>query len=298
MLALLNNFAKNIFSPNRHVLGINERNIRFIYPHNDRKHYKYADNKLLTKEMLESNNLACPKTFASIDSIGVISDKWNGVKHNSAMAIKPASGSGGNGILLIKKVNGVWKKGGAEITDNQIISHIANILFGMYSGGDEDQAIIEDLIIPHPLLTSFCDDGIPDIRIITLKHQPVMAMLRLPTSKSDGKANIHQGGIGVGINLKNGFLTHAYDGKSYIKTHPDTNKQITGIQVPMWDDITELATKVGNVFPLDFLGTDIVIDKNKGPLVLEINIRPGLSIQMANRESLKDKLDTHLKKIE
>lgn len=101
MLALINNFIKNTFKPGNHALGLNERNLRFIYPYNDRKHYKYADNKLLTKQMLESHSLACTKTFAAIDSIGSISEKWKHAKQYDAMAIKPACGSGGNGILLI-----------------------------------------------------------------------------------------------------------------------------------------------------------------------------------------------------
>src|SRR6056297_2558831 len=187
MLAILNKLIKNTRKPGNYVLGINERNLRFIYPHNDRKHYKYADNKLHTKHVLESNELACTKTFAAIDSIGSISEKWKQAKHHQAMAIKPACGSGGNGIMLIKKVKGAWKKGSSDISEDQIISHIANIIFGMYSGGDEDQAIIEELIVPDPFMTSFYSDGIPDIRVITLKHQPIMAMLRLPTSESDGK---------------------------------------------------------------------------------------------------------------
>lgn len=187
-----------------------------------------------------------------------------------------------------------WKKGGADISEQQIISHIANIIFGMYSGGDEDYAILEELIVPHPYMTSFFSDGIPDIRVITLKNQPVMAMLRLPTSKSDGKANIHQGGVGVGIDIDTGKLTYAYDGTSYIKHHPDTQAPITGSIVPVWNDILELSIKTGEAFPLDYLGTDIVLDKDKGPIVLEINIRPGLSIQMANKASLKKKLNEQL----
>ncbi|HBZ98517.1 MAG TPA: alpha-L-glutamate ligase-like protein, partial [Pseudomonas sp.] len=40
---------------------------------------------------------------------------------------------------------------------------------------------------------------VPDIRIIVLMGYPIMAMLRLPTRQSGGKANLHQGAIGVGV---------------------------------------------------------------------------------------------------
>jgi len=35
--------------------------------------------------------------------------------------------------------------------------------------------------------------GLPDIRIICFNMVPVIAMLRIPTELSDGKANLHSG---------------------------------------------------------------------------------------------------------
>jgi hypothetical protein len=42
---------------------------------------------------------------------------------------------------------------------------------------------------------------------------------------------------------------------------------------------------------LGFLGVDVVLDKEKGPAVLEVNARPGLSIQVCNRAGLKNRMD-------
>jgi hypothetical protein len=39
------------------------------------------------------------------------------------------------------------------------------------------------------------------------------------------------------------------------------------------------------------LGIDFLIDKDKGPLIVELNARPGLSIQIANRAGLKKRLE-------
>ncbi len=270
------------------VLGINERNLRLIYPNNDRKNYKYADDKILTKKVLEKKGLACPETYGVIGKIGDIENIWSKMEKGRNLVIKPSKGRGGNGILLIHADGDHWMKGGKRFKKKEIFSHIANIIFGMFTGGSEDRAIIEELIIPHPMLMSFYEVGIPDIRIITHKKTPVMGMLRIPTDESEGKANLHQGGIGVGIDLETGILTHAYDGDDYIKTHPDSGKEIPGKQLPQWDEVMNLSRNVSEAFPLDYLGIDIVTDKNKGPLVLEINIRPGLSIQMANKEGLKN----------
>ena len=41
---------------------------------------------------------------------------------------------------------------------------------------------------------------------------------------------------------------------------------------------------------MGYLGVDIVIDATAGPLMLELNARPGLNIQIANQEGLVHRL--------
>ena len=289
---MLSNLINHLTDRYTNIVGMNERNRKLIYPNNQRKNYRLADDKLETKKVLEKNRLNCPKTYAAIGRVGDISKIWEKKRNVDNLVIKPASGSGGNGIMLIRKRKGTWHLGDKPITEEKIFSHIANIIFGMYSGGDNDRAILEELIVPHPALTAFYEEGIPDIRIITLKGDLMMGMLRLPTRESDGKANLHQGGIGVGINLENGQLTHAYDGDNYIRSHPDSGIEICGKEIPQWNEIIELTKRVSDVFPLDYLGVDIVLDKTRGPLVLEINVRPGLGIQMANKTGLRSKIES------
>ena len=288
---MLSSLIGRITSRYNDIIGINERNRSLIYPNNKRKNYIYADDKLETKKILEKNQLNCPETYAAIGRVGDIQNIWEQKRNVNNLVIKPASGSGGNGIMLIRKRQGKWHLGEEPITETKIFSHIANIIFGMYSSGKDDRAILEELIVPHPALTVFYADGIPDIRIITLKGSPVMGMLRLPTRESEGKANLHQGGIGVGIDLSSGLLTYAYDGDNYIKSHPDSGIKISGKMIPQWDEIINLTKRVSDTFPLDYLGIDIVLDKNRGPLVLEINVRPGLGIQMANKRGLRSGIE-------
>lgn len=278
-----------------HALGINQRNVDLINTLNQRKHYKYADDKSLTKEILESKGLACPKTYTLISRIGHIEKKWRNLSDHSSLVIKPAQGSGGGGILVLAQKEGVWYKGNKAFHENQIFSHIANIIFGVYSFGDTDKAIIEECINPHTFFAEIYPDGVPDVRIITVNGTLVMGMLRLPTDQSDGKANLHQGGLGVGIDLEKGTLTQAYNGSEFTDTHPDSGQPITGQKLPFWDEIVELSKEVSAAFPLNYLGIDIVIDQNLGPLVLEINVRPGLSIQLANKTGLKDAINKKLK---
>ena len=195
------------------ILGMNERNLGLIYPNNSRKNYKYADDKYLAKSILHKHNIACPRTYAVVDSIGRIQSAWNSVKEWNELVIKPAKGAGGKGILILKYKGGQWTSQGKAISDQEVFTHIANIIFGIYSFGDSDIALIEEYIRPHQLFHEIFPEGVPDIRIILLKSIPLMGMLRMPTRESDGKANLHQGGLGIGIDMSNGTLLEAYNGK-------------------------------------------------------------------------------------
>jgi len=269
-----------------HVLGINDRNCSFVYEYNPRKYYPLANDKILCKNLLKAHNIASPKSYFIIDSIGDIELMWEQLNELNSMVIKPSNGSGGNGIMVLKKEAGQWKKGSRAVTVSQIKQHIANILFGVYSFGSDDRAIIEELIVSHEFLHDLYPHGVADLRLITVAETIVMAMLRLPTEKSQGKANIHQGGLGIGIELESGKLLKVYNGKGYFDAHPETNQQITGKHIPYWKRIKEIALECAKVTPLKYLGVDIVIDQHKGPMVMELNARPGLEIQNVNQKGL------------
>ncbi|MFY0672366.1 MAG: alpha-L-glutamate ligase-like protein [Bacteroidia bacterium] len=271
----------------KEYMGINERNINFIYPNNPRQHYKLADDKVLAKGILQKNRIRTPETYGVINRIGEIEKVWNSVEHHQRLVLKPACGRGGSGILIMKKVGNQWFSGDKELSLDRIFSHIANTIFGLYSFSDDDKVIIEQCIIPHEFFGKIYSKGVPDIRVITYKHTPVMAMLRLPTNESDGKANLHQGGLGVGIDLKTGTLMDAYNGKGYLAVHPDSHEIITGKVLPHWNEIIKISKATSKVFPLKYLGVDLIIDQHEGPGVIEVNVRPGLGIQMANRKGLK-----------
>lgn len=269
------------------VLGINKRNIDFVYAKNPRKYFPLADDKVLCKEVLHQNNIACAETYGVIERIGDIQKVWINVEFHQKLAVKPANGSGGGGILILKKdKDGNWLSGGRIITEERIFSHLARIIMGMCSFGSSDRVLIEQCIEPHPFFAEIFPAGVPDFRVILLENEPIMSMLRVPTEKSDGKANLHQGGLGIGIDMKNGQLRQAYDGKNYHDRHPDNNNVISGKKIPYWETLLSLAIETSKAFPLDYLGIDIVLDKNFGPMIMEINVRPGLGIQLANKEGL------------
>ena len=122
--------------------------------------------------------------------------------------------------------------------------------------------------------------------MIVFRGVPVASMLRLPTRDSDGKANLHQGAIGVGIDIKTGVTRKGVCSNDMTTVHPDTFQPIDGLQMPYWQNILTLASRCSELVGLNYIGVDIVIDRSQGPLVLELNARPGLNVQLATGRGL------------
>lgn len=272
---------------------MNQRNAEFIMPYNERSKYPLVDNKLLTKELANVAGIGVPELYGKIDIQHDIAGLDEILTGRDAFVIKPASGAGGNGILVIdERRNGRFKKSSGLLLDRDTLEfHISSILSGMYSlGGVPDSALIEYRVMSDEGFHELAYQGVPDIRTIVFRGVPVMAMLRLPTQQSDGKANLHQGAVGAGIRLTDGELVKAVWQDKVITQHPDTGKAFAHFRVPHWQEILNLAARCYELVNLDYLGVDIVIDQERGPLVLELNARPGLSIQLANNEGLQRRL--------
>ena len=80
-------------------------------------------------------------------------------------------------------------------------------------------------------------------------------------------------------------------GNDIVHEHPDTGEPIAGLTIPQWDHCLLLAARCYELTALGYLGVDIVLDRTRGPLILELNARPGLNIQIANKLGLKYRLD-------
>jgi alpha-L-glutamate ligase-like protein len=213
---------------------------------------------------------------------------------NESFVIKPTRGSGGKGVLVIDGKNGknFVKPSGAELTPGDLRNHVSNILAGLFSlGGKRDYALIEYRVCPAALLTAMSFQGAPDIRVVMLHGYPVMAMLRASTKESDGRSNLHQGAIGVGIDIATGITVRAIHHGNPVTTHPDLGIELIGVQIPEWDTILKMSVTCQEMTGLGYLGVDIMIDETKGPLMIEVNARPGLAIQMANGIGLLKRLE-------
>jgi len=276
------------------ILGMNKRNIHYIGGENNRKYYPLVDNKLKTKVIAQDASIAVPKLLATIErqsQLRKLKDILNGL---DKFVVKPAQGSGGKGILVIVEREGdtFIKPNGQRLALRDIHRDISNILSGLYSlGGKPDVAMIEQLVEFDPIFERYSYEGVPDIRVIIYKGYPTMAMLRCSTKKSDGKANLHQGAVGVGIDMASGKALFAVQHDAPVTQHPDTGYDFSQLQIPHWERILTLAASCYEVSHLGYLGVDIVLDKNLGPLILELNARPGLAIQIANQTGAVKRFD-------
>lgn len=307
-----------------HILGLNARNHLFQARYNSRKGKRIADSKLLTKKFLTHLKIPHPRLIAHFESVGDVSRfDWNSLADN--FVVKPASGYAGEGILLIRRrienqkvirITGYQdnrKEKSAnllpskpanlssvrfELMDRSRISlddiklHVLDILEGRFDKYDlPGTALIEERIPKHLQFRRYAYQGTPDVRIIVFNHVPVMSFLRLPTPESKGRANISQGAIAAGIDLATGITTRAVVHDRTIMTIPDTNLRLSGIQVPFWDRMLEIAVEVQDRMGLGYMAVDFLLDPEKGPLVIELTARPGLGIQLANLAGLRRRLE-------
>ncbi len=276
------------------IVGINKRNLDLIYTHNKRTYFPNVDNKLLCKKILLEHNIPVPKTLYVVDSPKVLKGWENELSSFDNYVIKPNRGFGGNGIKLITRVEDTFYSSGEELTIDDISFHIQQIYNGAFSiDNTSDTAYFEETITNHPALSQFTlegQDGITDIRIIYQDNIPVMAMLRAPTKESDGKANLHQGGIGIGIDLQTSMTTNGCHKNNFITHHPDNKIELKGCEVPFFQEMLEFGAKISDIVNLGYIGVDFVCDVVHGAMVLEVNARPGLNIQLANQDGLGTKI--------
>lgn len=274
------------------VVGMNRRNLDYVYPNNPRKYFEYANDKVLAKKTLEENGLSVPESFYVIGYFYELQELEKKLRKLSSFVIKPSCGSGGNGIVVISEYRqGMWISiSGKELSYEDIKKHVSDIIFGVYSFGLNDNAIIEERIIQDTYISELSPLGLADIRMINYKGSNAKAMLRIATTASDGKANLHQGGIGVAIDMLRGHTFSAQIDRENISFHPDTNVNLIDVKIPNWDELLRLCEEVSKIIPLDYLGIDIALS-DQGPVILEVNARPGIEIQNISNEGMSDVLN-------
>ena len=275
------------------MLGMNRRNLEFIGRYNSRASYPLVDDKLRTRRLAEQYGIASPRLISVLRTQHDARAFVRSPDSPARFVIKPGRGAGGKGIMVIQgRSDGDFlKASGEQLSRTDLERDLSNILAGLYSlSGQPDVALVEDVIEPGPDFTAWSHEGVPDVRILLFQGYPVMAMVRLSTHRSDGKANLHKGAVGVGLDIASGRCRHAVQFNHRVFHHPDTGHALNNLSVPDWHPLLMQAAWCYEATGLGYLGVDLVIDEHQGPLLLELNARPGLAIQIANGQGLLPRL--------
>lgn len=269
----------------RWILWINKRNNTYIKEFNPEKGIRLANNKIETKKFLTQRWIPIAQTIAHIKNRN---DRLNfdfDSIENSTFVIKPNKGSKGKWIFVIKeRKKQQWAHefliGDKRVNENDLKNQAVEIFDGAYSSSNKlDTILIEDRLIPGSWFLDFCEYGLADIRIIIFNLVPIIAMLRMPTKESGGKANLAQWWIGLWLDIVTGKITSLYrQEKSYTTEFPDERKHVKNKKIPYRQEIIQYSANAQYFVNIGYLGMDRVIT-NKWPKLLEINARAGLEIQ-------------------
>ena len=277
------------------VVGLNFRNRHFVSRHNHRREIGIARDKVATKERLEPKGISVARTLGVIRRSRDIERIYAQlVEMQCGFVVKPARSAQGRGIILCRRATpeGVEKLSGAFIEKRVLLFHLHQIIHGEYSfGRPDDSALVEELLVTDSNWIMRDLPGSPDLRIILFKNKVVMAMARLPTTLSEGRANLHCGAVGVGVDIETGATAGGVQGNKIIDAHPDNGLPLAGNKVEDFDKCLQSAYACAHAFKLGYIGIDLMRDREKGPVVLEVNSRPGLALQIANRKGLLTQLD-------
>jgi len=276
------------------ILGMNQRNAECILDLNPRGSYPMVDSKRKMRDLCVRIGVPTPAihtVLCSHSSLRQLQPLLDGL---TDFVVKPDRGSGGRGILVItgRESKLFVRHNGERLDLGAIRQQVSSVISGLFSLGERpDEALIQQRVLLHPAFERVSYQGIGDIRVILYRKEPVMAMLRLPTRLSGGRANLHQGGIGAGIDLETGRTSQAVLHDRLTDRHPDTGASLVGFTVPYWQQVLAMACRVAEAVGLGYLGVDIVLDRDLGPLLLEANARPGLAIQIANGQGLLPRIE-------
>lgn len=277
-------------SVSRQFLGLNRRDRDLVARYNPRRLAHDTIHKLHTKTLLRARDIPVAETLAVYRFPHEIRRFVRDAADWTDFVIKPAQGTGGGGVVVVagREAEAFLSLGGQTLRPRSLETHLADILNGVYSLNHRyDEAFVERRLRAHPTLARLSFQGLPDIRVIVFQGIPLMAMLRLATRRSEGRANLDNGGLGVGIDLVSGLTTGAMARRRWVTEHPDTGLGLSGVRVPEWEGLVRLATRCADATAIKYLGVDVVFDADHGPCVLELNARPGLLIQLANRRGLR-----------
>ena len=140
-----------------------------------------------------------------------------------------------------------------------------------------------------------CEEVVVQDETMSLLNSSSVNTIRVTTILKDGNARIVSGGIRMGRNgnhvdnFNSGGLGVIYDRctgtvisdgfdreRNVYETVPESGIKLKGFQIPRWDEIVAMIKEAALVVPqVGYVGWDVCISRDHGPLLIEGNSFPG-----------------------
>lgn len=175
----------------------------------------------------------------------------------TAVVLKPTTGRGGTDVRIVSpaEVEAVVPRSGTAL-------------------------LVQERVTQHPALRRINPLALNTLRVLAVRLPtgPVIAVAehKWGTARSGAVDNISAGGLESVVDLATGQLGPAIlltqDGRRVeLDRHPDTDAEITGVLVPHWSAVRDLALQLMDRFPeLEHVGWDLAVS-DQGPRVIEGN---------------------------
>ncbi|MCR5182209.1 MAG: hypothetical protein K6D56_04250 [Clostridia bacterium] len=184
------------------------------------------------------------------------------LKDKEYIIAKPLGLSCGTGIEKIKVSD--WDV-------NELYEHLVK----------DSKPLVEEVVRQHPTMDLLCSTSVNTIRVITIlkdgEARIVAGGIRMGQN-GIFVDNFNAGGIGVVYDLKTGVvISDGYDKQRRVyKTVPESGVTLKGFQIPLWDEVVSLVKEASLVVPqVGYVGWDVAISADRGPLLIEGNSYPG-----------------------
>lgn len=240
-------------------------------------------------DIIKMNGKTCIKALQDIpEGFGAnFEDMFRLLRQEKLLALKPSSGTHGDGFYRMEYADGKYLINGKEMTEDEIVEMIS---------GFKSIYIITEYLFMHKELKKIYPNSVNTIRVAVVNQSAyapkiMQTYMRIGSSKSGFTDNVGYGGICAKIDIESGryYCPQQIRDHKFIPcpVHPDTGVAIEGI-VPNWDYMCKGVVDICKFMPeLEYLGFDIAITDD-GFKIIEINIHQDLHKAAEHSEEFKN----------
>jgi len=231
------------------------------------------EDKELWQQFAKGLQISIPPYFGVIDPGASYQEKIRAIlneKYNGQIIIKAITGSAGRGIALARRsASGIEVKSGSHSYELEKFELT-------------ERSVVQGFIEQHPAVSSIASSSVNTVRLVTLwtKGNNIIligAYMRFGQGESFVD-NVSAGGVSVAIDTNTGALKEfAFDkiGQRFTQ-HPDSGVVFNKFQIPMWNDVIEMAKVVQQASPFyRLVGCDVAVTE-LGPVLIEVNAEPDI----------------------